>query len=56
MKPNLPIYHRPPQKFIKYTEANFEDAVGNKAIIRTAHYLDKKGNPQEMVAQVIWYD
>ena len=33
---------------------DFEDRAGNKASLRMVAYTDKKGKPQEIVAQVIW--
>lgn len=51
-----PIYHQLPNRFVEYKESPFIDRVGNKATLRTAHYLDKSGSHKEMVAQVIWAD
>jgi hypothetical protein len=55
--PHIPIYHRKPNKFLRYEERPFtvygciETLHG---IERVAIFLDKNNNQQEMSAQVIW--
>jgi hypothetical protein len=54
MKPHIPVYHRPPNKFIRYEIKPFDDGAGHTATLRIAVFKDKHGDTQEMVAQVIW--
>lgn len=54
VKPYLPIYTRPPNKFVRYEERQFDDGVGHTATLRYAIFIDKNGKQQEMIAQVIW--
>lgn len=54
MESFLPIQHRPPNKFLRYEERNFDDGHGNSGIERIAYYLDKKGKEQSVIAQVLW--
>lgn len=50
----LPIYHRAPNKFIRYEERRFDDGAGHTATMRIAIFKDKNGAEQEMTAQVMW--
>lgn len=52
--PFLPIYSKPPNKFLYYTEDQFDDGAGHTGIVRTACFLNKKNEQQSMVAQVVW--
>jgi hypothetical protein len=54
MDPYRPIYHRPPNKFLRYEERRFDDGAGHTGIKRIALYLDKSGTQREETAQVIW--
>ena len=55
-KPFIPIYHRDPNKFSHYENVDFTDRIGNRAILRMAHFFNKSGQKMEMVAQVKWID
>ena len=50
----IPIYKRPPNKFICYEELRFNDGAGNTGTKRVAVYLDKSGAEKRETAQVIW--
>jgi len=55
--PYLPIYHRPPNKFLRYELRNFEVVTCIKVLTgteRIAIFLDKNGKQQEDTAQVMW--
>lgn len=52
----LPIYHRSPNKFIRYEERRFDDGAGHTGVKRIAIYQDKSGKEREETAQVIWDD
>lgn len=52
MKPYRPECYRPPNKVVKIKVEDFTDRSGNKMIIETALYLDKKGNEKEQVLRV----
>lgn len=54
MEPHLPIYHRPPNRFLRYEERRFDDGAGNTGTKRIAIYTDKGGTQREDTAQVIW--
>lgn len=54
IEPFLPVYTRPPNKFLHYTEERFDDGAGHTGIVRTAFFLNKKKEQQSMVAQVLW--
>jgi len=54
MQPYIPIYCRPPNKFLKYIERRFDDGYGHTGTERVAVFLDKKGRNCEMTAQIIW--
>jgi hypothetical protein len=54
IKPFLPHYHRPPNKFVRYYEKRFDDGAGHTATLRIAVFLNKKGKEEECVAQVMW--
>ena len=54
IEPYLPVYHRPPNKFLRYEIVDFDQGNGNSGKYRIAHFLDKKGNEDSMVAQVMW--
>ncbi len=56
MEPYHPIYHRPPNKFLRYEEVRFDDGYGHTGIKRIALYHDKSGKLREETAQVIWDD
>lgn len=53
-EPYLPVYHRSPNKFIRYETKRFDDGVGHTATLTIAVYIDKHNEKQEMVAQVKW--
>lgn len=55
IEPFLPVYSRPPNKFLYYTLERFDDGAGHTGLVRTAFFLNKKKEHQSMVAQVIWY-
>lgn len=50
----LPVYLRPPNKFLYYKEAPFDDGAGHTGMLRTAYFLNKNKEEQSMVAQVRW--
>ena len=50
----IPIYHRPPNKFLRYEMHRFDDGAGNTGVARVAFYLDKHGTEKQETAQVIW--
>jgi len=52
--PYIPIYNRPPNKFVKFTIEDFDDGCGHKATITIANFLDKNKNEKDMVAFVKW--
>jgi hypothetical protein len=55
--PHLPIYHRPPNKFLRYELRKFEVVTCTKVLTgveRVAIFLDKSNKVQEMTAQVMW--
>lgn len=54
IEPFLPVYTRPPNKFLYYKEEQFDDGAGHTGIVRTAFFLNKKKEQQSMTAQVIW--
>lgn len=54
IEPYLPIYHRPPNKFVRYEIVDFDHGNGDSGKYRIAHFLDKKGKAETMVAQVMW--
>ncbi len=54
MKPHIPLYNRPPNKFVRYEQRPFDDGAGHLAILRVAIFADKNNKQQEIVAQVIW--
>ena len=54
VEPYYPVYHRHPNKFLRYEEKRFDHGNGITGTLRIAHFLDKKGNECEMTAQVIW--
>ncbi len=56
MKPYIPIYKRPPNKFIKYEERPFNYGYGQVGIERVAIFLNKNRKECEMIAQIIWRD
>lgn len=53
IQPYVPIQHRPPNVFLRHEMRRFEYGHGS-GIIRIAHYLNKKKQPCEVEAQVIW--
>jgi hypothetical protein len=52
--PYIPIYHRPPNKFLRYEMKRFDDGAGNTGAQRVAFYLDRHGVERSECAQVIW--
>lgn len=57
--PFIPIWNRPPNKFVRYQERPFHTNArgnyrGDHGVETVAHFIDKKGNPQEMTAYVKW--
>ncbi len=55
--PYLPIYHRPPNKFIRYELRKFEVVTCIKVLTgieRVGIFSDKNGKQQEMSAHVMW--
>lgn len=54
MDPYLPVYHRSPNKFLRYDERRFDDGAGHAGTVRIALYQDKNGKQREETAQVIW--
>lgn len=55
--PYLPIYHRTPNKFLRYELRKFEVVACIRVLTgteRIAIFLDKNGKQQEMSAQVMW--
>lgn len=49
-----PIYHRSPNRFLRYETYQFNDGAGNFGERRVAFYLDKKGAEKSETAQIIW--
>lgn len=56
MQPYIPIWHRPPNKFLRHEDRRFDDGAGHAGTKRIALYLDKSGKQREETAQVIWDD
>jgi len=50
----IPIYCRPPNKFIKYVNKNFNDKAGHTGTEIVALYTDRKNKLCEMTAQILW--
>ena len=50
----IPIYHRSPNRFVRYEMHRFDDGAGNTGTARVAFYLDKHGIEKQETAQVIW--
>ena len=53
--PYIPIYHRPPNKFVRYEDRRFVCGPYN-GTKRVAVFVTKGGEMREEVAQVIWDD
>lgn len=53
VEPYIPIQNRPPNQFLRYEERPFSSSHGS-GIVRVAHYLNKKKQPCEVEAQIIW--
>lgn len=49
MKPYVPIYKRPPNKFIRFEERKFHGGM-----LTIAVFQNKKGKEQELVILVKW--
>ena len=49
-----PIWSRPPNKFIRYENRNFDDLAGHTAVITYAIYLDKNKVEKEIEAFIKW--
>lgn len=54
IEPYYPYYCKAPNKLIMYEDRQFEDCIGNKAIITVAIYLDKGGKLHEADAHIKW--
>jgi hypothetical protein len=54
IEPYIPIFHRPPNKFVKYTIESFHTGGNSGGKIRVAHFIDKNGNEKSCTAQVMW--
>lgn len=54
IEPFIPVYCRSPNQLIRYEVRDFDDGYGHTAKIRYAIFKTKKGEIQEMVAQVMW--
>ena len=52
--PHLPIWRKDGAVFSHYSSVDFVDKVGNKAIVTSAHWKDKKGKSHETVAWLDW--
>jgi len=52
--PHIPFYKQQGCTEISRSESDFVDRNGNKAILTTIVYSDKKGNVHEAVIQVQW--
>lgn len=52
--PHIPFYKQQGCTEISKTKSDFVDRSGNKAILTTIVYSDKKGNVHEAVIQVQW--
>lgn len=54
LTPHIPIYHNPPNEFIRYVERYFHDGYGHGGIETVAIFLDKKKNQCETTAYINW--
>ena len=54
MVPYIPIWNRPPNKFVKYEVVQFDDGAGHIGDLTLAHFIDKKGKEQQMDAWIKW--
>ncbi len=54
MRPYIPLWNRPPNKFIRYEERRFTAHPNLTGTERIAIFKDKNGNVREEMAQVIW--
>ena len=54
IEPILPIWCKEMATLSHYSSVDFTDRCGNRAVVTTAHWKDKKGNAKETVAQVKW--
>lgn len=54
VEPYVPVYCRPPNKFIRMEESEFDDGAGHIGVLSTAIFFDKSGKEKEMVARIKW--
>lgn len=54
IKSFVPIYHRPPNRFLEYVMRSFVDGAGHTNKVRVARYIDRHGKHQKVTAQVLW--
>jgi len=54
IKPYLPHYIRPPNKFLRYEQERFDDGCGHTATLNIAVFFNKNKSEERCVAQVIW--
>ncbi len=52
--PYIPIYKRPPNKFISYHFKEFDDGHGHKGKEKIAIYVDKNKNQKEISVNIVW--
>ena len=54
IKPYIPFYKRPPNKFVEYQEREFQTSHGGWGIERVAIFTTRSGATCEETAQVLW--
>lgn len=54
IEPYIPIWKRPPNRFIEYREEPFTVSHGGHGIVRIAVFETKSGKIAEETAQVMW--
>lgn len=53
IKPHIPIYKEPPNKFLRYEIEYWHDGCGHGGMVRIAHFINKSGKRVTADAQVI---
>lgn len=56
ISPVLPVWRKDGATVSYYSSVDFTDRCGNRAIVTTVYWKDKKGSVKETVAQVDWED
>ncbi len=54
IKPTLPPWAKDGAKLSHYSSEEFVDRNGNRAVVTTAHWVDKKGEKKESISTVEW--